>query len=77
MEFGRVEYYVSGEWMAPTSSDIMTNINPVTGNQMSKVAMSTAEGINAAVAAAKAAQKECRQVPPANESNCWNPRASL
>lgn len=64
MEFGRVENYIDGEWVASASTDIMANINPATGEQISEVAMSTAEEVNAAVAAAKAAQKEWRQVPP-------------
>lgn len=64
MEYGQVENYINGEWVASESSDIMTNINPATGEPISQVAMSTEAEVKAAVEAAKEAFMEWRQVPP-------------
>ena len=64
MEFGQVKNYIDGEWVASKSSDIMTNVNPATGEALSEVAMSTEEEVNTAVQAAREAFKEWRQVPP-------------
>ena len=53
MEFGRVKNYINGEWSESKSTDIMTNINPATGEPISEVPMSTEQEINAAVSAAR------------------------
>ena len=68
MEFGRVKNYINGEWSESKSTDIMTNINPATGEPISEVPMSTELEINAAVAAAREAFTEWRQVPPVSRA---------
>ena len=68
MEFGRVKNYLNGEWSASTSAEIMTNINPATGEPISEVPMSTQEEVNAAVVAAREAFTEWRQLPPVSRA---------
>ena len=68
MEFGRVKNYINGEWSESASTDLMTNINPATGEPISEVPMSTEQEINAAVAAAREAFTEWRQVPPVSRA---------
>ncbi len=68
MEFGRVKNYINGEWSESASTDLMTNINPATGEPVSEVPMSTEQEINAAVAAAREAFTEWRQVPPVSRA---------
>ena len=64
MEFGRVENYINGEWAASQSGELLANINPASGEQISEVAMSTEKEVMTAVAAAKNAFVEWRRVPP-------------
>ena len=68
MEFGRVKNYINGEWSESKATDIMTNINPATGEPISEVPMSTEQEINAAVSAAREAFAEWRQVPPVSRA---------
>ena len=68
MEFGRVRNYINGQWSASTSTDIMTNTPPATGEPISEVPMSTEQEVNAAVAAAREAFKEWRRVPPVSRA---------
>ena len=64
MQFGRLKNYINGQWSESPSTDVMNNINPATGETISEVPMSTEQEVNTAVAAARAAFKEWRQVPP-------------
>ena len=63
MQYGRVPNYINGRWVASTSADIMTNINPATGDPISEVPMSAPEEVDLAVAAAREAFEEWRRVP--------------
>ena len=69
MEFGRVKNYINGEWSTSASAEIMTNINPATGEPISEVPMSTQEEVNAAVGAARAAFEQWRRTPPVSRAS--------
>ena len=56
--------YYGGAWHAPKSGREADTINPGTGESLGKVADAGAADVDAAVAAAKAAFKEWRNVPP-------------
>lgn len=56
--------YYGGAWHEPKSGRYVETINPGTGLSLGKVAEASAEDIDAAVAAAKAAFKEWRRVLP-------------
>ncbi|NVO16236.1 MAG: aldehyde dehydrogenase family protein [Rhodoplanes sp.] len=56
--------YFGGAWHAPKSGRSVDQINPGTGDSLGSVADCGAEDIDAAVAAAKAAFKDWRRVPP-------------
>lgn len=55
--------FIDGEWIASESGQFKQNTNPVNGEVLGEVAQSTKEDVNQAVAAAKRAQKEWRNVP--------------
>lgn len=56
--------YYDGKWHEPKAGRYAETINPGTGESLGKFADSTAEDVDAAVAAAKRAFKEWRRVPP-------------
>jgi betaine-aldehyde dehydrogenase len=56
--------YYGGAWHEPKAGKFIETMNPGTGLSLGKVADSTAEDIDAAVASAKAAFKEWRRVLP-------------
>jgi betaine-aldehyde dehydrogenase len=56
--------YYGGAWHEPKSGRFVDTISPGTGQSLGKVADASAEDIDAAVAAAKAAFKEWRRVLP-------------
>lgn len=56
--------YIGGEWVASRSSEIQDVHNPVTGEVIAQVPLSTVEEVNQAVAAAKDAFQEWRETPP-------------
>ena len=56
--------YYGGGWHAPLSGSTADTINPGTGESLGKVADAGAVDVDAAVASAKAAFKEWRNVPP-------------
>ena len=51
----RTKFYINGEWVAPSTSDIIDVINPATEQPIGQVAMGGAADVDKAVAAAKAA----------------------
>ena len=51
----RTNFYINGEWVAPTTSELLDVINPATEQSIGQIAMGGVEDINKAVAAAKAA----------------------
>jgi betaine-aldehyde dehydrogenase len=56
--------YYGGKWHEPKSGRYADTINPGTGGSLGKVADASAEDIDAAVAAAKAAYKDWKRVLP-------------
>jgi aminomuconate-semialdehyde/2-hydroxymuconate-6-semialdehyde dehydrogenase len=50
-----VQHYINGQFMDSACGEFFDNINPMTGEFLSKVALGREEEVNAAVAAAKAA----------------------
>ena len=56
--------YYDGKWHEPKAGRYVETINPGTGESLGKFADSTAEDVDAAVAAAKRAYKEWKRVPP-------------
>ena len=56
--------YYGGAWHAPLSGREADTINPGTGETLCRVADAGAADVDAAVAAAKAAFKQWRNVPP-------------
>ena len=51
----RTNFYINGEWVAPTTSELLDVINPATEQPIGQIAMGGVEDVNKAVAAAKAA----------------------
>ncbi len=56
--------YYDGKWHEPKAGHYLDTPNPGTGESLGKYADSTAEDVDAAVAAAKRAFKEWKRVPP-------------
>ncbi|MEH7484917.1 aldehyde dehydrogenase family protein, partial [Neobacillus drentensis] len=55
--------FINGEWMNSNSVQTLDVPNPATNELLTKVPVSTKEDVNLAVAAAKAAFKEWKNVP--------------
>ena len=51
----RTNFYINGEWVAPTTSELLDVINPATEQPIGQIAMGGVEDVNKAVAAAKVA----------------------
>ena len=51
----RTNFYINGEWVAPTTSELLDVINPATEQPIGQIAMGGVEDVNKAVAAAKSA----------------------
>ncbi|RLC92680.1 MAG: methylmalonate-semialdehyde dehydrogenase (CoA acylating), partial [Chloroflexi bacterium] len=63
MEYGKLNNYVNGEW-APSGSERVLDVdNPVTGDVIAQVSLSTAGEVNRAVEAAAEAFLEWRETP--------------
>ena len=58
-----IENYISGEWVAHTSSQKIAVTNPANGEQLATIPLSTADDVEKAVAAAKKAQKSWALIP--------------
>ncbi|MEM1434383.1 MAG: aldehyde dehydrogenase family protein [Pseudomonadota bacterium] len=50
-----LKFYINGEWVEPSGNETLDVINPATEEAIGKIAMGSAEDVNRAVAAAKAA----------------------
>ncbi|MDE0763007.1 MAG: aldehyde dehydrogenase family protein [Porticoccaceae bacterium] len=51
------KFYINGEWVAPSSTEMLDVINPATGGVIGQIAMGNKVDVDAAVAAAKEAFK--------------------
>ncbi|MDA9371477.1 aldehyde dehydrogenase family protein [Porticoccaceae bacterium] len=51
------KFYINGEWVVPSSDEMLDVINPATGGVIGKIAMGTTTDVDKAVAAAKEAFK--------------------
>src|SRR5215475_4207628 len=56
--------YYAGQWQKPKSARYVESISPGTGEPLGKVVDGSAADVEAAIAAAKAAFREWRRVPP-------------
>ncbi len=56
--------HVAGAWQEVEAVDALTDLDPATGRVLAEVPLSGAAEVGAAAAAAKAAQREWREVPP-------------
>ncbi|HEU4393647.1 MAG TPA: CoA-acylating methylmalonate-semialdehyde dehydrogenase [Solirubrobacterales bacterium] len=56
--------YIGGEWHNPAGVELLADIDPATGETVAMVPLSGAAEVDAAVAAARAAQPGWREVPP-------------
>ncbi len=63
MKYGMLKNYIDGEWVASSGESLEVD-NPATGEVIARVPLSTAEEVDQAVAAAKAAFPEWRETPP-------------
>ncbi|KPJ59708.1 MAG: methylmalonate-semialdehyde dehydrogenase [Latescibacteria bacterium DG_63] len=64
MSFGTLRNYVGGEWVSSKSTQVLEVRNPATGEVLAQVPMSTKDEVNQAVARAKKAFAEWREIPP-------------
>lgn len=55
---GKFDHFINGDWVKPKSKSWLESRNPATGKPLAKIAAGNAKDIDAAVAAARAAQKE-------------------
>jgi acyl-CoA reductase-like NAD-dependent aldehyde dehydrogenase len=55
--------YINGKWQDSPTADYTAVLNPATGEELAQVQLSTAEDVDNAVQAAKAAQKKWAKVP--------------
>jgi malonate-semialdehyde dehydrogenase (acetylating) / methylmalonate-semialdehyde dehydrogenase len=56
--------HVAGSWLEVDALGMLTDRDPATGEILATVPLSGGQAVNAAAAAAKAAQREWREVPP-------------
>lgn len=59
----KLNNYINGQWGTDTGADYTAVKNPANGKTIADVRLSTADDVNQAVAAAKAAQKKWARVP--------------
>jgi len=55
--------YIGGSWRQPTASETLNVLNPATGEVLARVGLSTAEEVDRAVQAARAAFPDWRRTP--------------
>lgn len=58
-----IENYIGGQWTASSGKESAAVVNPATGEELARCPMSTAEDVDAAVAAAQEAFPAWRQTP--------------
>jgi malonate-semialdehyde dehydrogenase (acetylating) / methylmalonate-semialdehyde dehydrogenase len=56
--------YIGGEWVESSATDFLELTNPATGESLGRVPLSGARDVDQAVAAAQAAFRKWREVPP-------------
>ncbi len=59
----KLNNYVNGQWQTEEGAEYTDVLNPANGDKLAQVRLSTAEDVDKAVAAAKAAQKKWARVP--------------
>ncbi len=64
MEYGTLNNYIGGEWVASQSDESLDVHNPATGAVIAQVPLATVAEVNQAVTAAKDAFPEWRETPP-------------
>src|ERR1700733_3308816 len=64
MEHAR-QFYIGGQWVAPSTSETLDVINPATEQPITAIAMGSEQGVDAAVAAARAALESFSQTSKA------------
>jgi len=69
-EVVKLKNYVNGEWVESKSDEMLDIVNPATQKVISKVSMSTADEVNAAIEAAKEAFPEWRETTPLARVRC-------
>src|SRR5262249_6820789 len=67
--------YYAGRWQKPKSTRYVDSITPGTGDPLGKVVDGSAADAEAAIAAAKAAFREWRRVPPLERAKMLRPSA--
>jgi acyl-CoA reductase-like NAD-dependent aldehyde dehydrogenase len=58
-----VKNYINGDWVSARSGEVFDSFNPATGTLFARAPLSSADDVNAAVAAAKSAYREWRLMP--------------
>ncbi len=58
-----VKNYINGDWVSARSGEVFDSFNPATGALFARAPLSSADDVNAAVAAAKSAYREWRLMP--------------
>jgi malonate-semialdehyde dehydrogenase (acetylating)/methylmalonate-semialdehyde dehydrogenase len=69
--------YIGGAWVEARGPDALPVINPATGETIARVPLSSAEDVDAAVRAARAAFEEWRQTPPMERARFMYPLRDL
>ena len=59
-----IKNYIGGAWVASRSTEALPLTNPATGERLGRVPLGTAQDVDAAVQAAKAAFPKWRETPP-------------
>jgi len=62
--------YIDGEWVESESDEILDIVNPANQRTIAKVAMSTGDEVNAAIAAAREAFPDWRRTTPLARARC-------
>ncbi len=70
LDFTPQGLYIAGQWSPSSSGRTLTSRNPATGEVLGKVPLADKEDVDRAVAAAKQAFAEWRDVPPTERAKC-------
>ena len=62
--------YIGGRWSPSASGQTLTSYNPSTGERLGEVPLADEQDVNRAVATAKQAFAQWRNLPPANRAQC-------
>ena len=61
--YGKLKLYINGEWVESDSTNIYSNVNPATGEEIATFPSATVEDVNKAIEAAQASLEVWRKVP--------------